>query len=657
VKKGADALITFINVLLNSLTISYLISNFRLCYKPGCTLDPLKQTAMKTNYLFQTFILALLLIFMSPFQTNAQTAHWWQDWKKYESNPTLEKPGTFFHSVLYEDDTYKMWFSVLGHGIGYAESSDGLSWNVYDTVVIPGGSMGRWDHRRWVTTVLRVDDTLRMWYMGATPKCAFRVGYAYSIDGFTWKLRSLPVLTEGDTGDWDENNTGVPRVYHDGSTYHMYYDNDWQSIGYANSTDGISWNKYFDNPVIKRKEGSWYEYMIESGGLVMHNDTLRMFFTGGFGTGSRLGYAWSIDYINWTVEGDNLGFAMDVGDEHDWDGAAIRHGSVIHHDNRYKMWYLGANPEQGFPVGIGYAEACITACLEDGYTFSDQMQIDTFTYNNLCCAHIGGDVIINGENIANLSGLDNVMTIDGDLVIYDNNVLEDLSGLEGLRIIKGDVKIMNNPQLTDLKGLEYLEEIHGDLLINGNAKLLNLSSLSALTLLDGELTIRANTSLSSLEGLDKLAPASIHGLEIKYNPALSYCHVNSICQYLIETGAAVSVKNNDDGCQNPEEVRQACPPPVGIEGVNQVHQFSIHPNPFANHLSVEYYLQKPTMVEVSILDLLGQKILTVTQSKPEGKQVAQIDTSPLRTGIYLCEIRMVLSNGEVRKVVNRIIKY
>ena len=135
-------------------------------------------------------------------------------------------------------------------------------------------------------------------------------------------------------------------------------------------------------------------------------------------------------------------------------------------------------------------------CLPEGITFTIQEEIDSFQINYPNCTEIEGDVAIYGDDITNLDGLSNVITIGGTLQI-GNNI--QWSGA--------------NPVLISLGGLGNLSAVGGDLLILGNDILVDLSGLVSLTSISGSLRIGdwwntwpcANLSLLSLDGLDNLA--------------------------------------------------------------------------------------------------------------------------------------------------------
>ena len=92
-----------------------------------------------------------------------------------------------------------------------------------------------------------------MWYQTHTDALS-DIGYATSTDGISWtKQPGNPVLSAGPEGAWDGEKVADPNVLFDGTTYHMWYaGNDgsgWQ-IGYATSTDGVTWTKSPSNPVL-----------------------------------------------------------------------------------------------------------------------------------------------------------------------------------------------------------------------------------------------------------------------------------------------------------------------------------------------------------------------------------------------------------------------
>jgi predicted GH43/DUF377 family glycosyl hydrolase len=115
--------------------------------------------------------------------------------------------------------------SITTWKIGYAESSDGVNW-IRDTVnnpVLDVGSPGQWDAVGvGKPSVVGIGDSLYMWYFGSN---GGSTGLAVSKDGRTnWTKCPYPVLVSGASGgNWDAVNTCVGTVLRVEDTLHMWY--------------------------------------------------------------------------------------------------------------------------------------------------------------------------------------------------------------------------------------------------------------------------------------------------------------------------------------------------------------------------------------------------------------------------------------------------
>ena len=127
------------------------------------------KTKSNINLLFMGLIVFTFITVNSSAQLN---------WVKYEGNPIIEGNAgqwdqrIWYPVVIHEDGLFKMWYCgwqwpIDTRQIGYAESTDGITWVLNDDPVIPSGAPGAWDFRRLPGTVLRINDTLRMWYTGS----------------------------------------------------------------------------------------------------------------------------------------------------------------------------------------------------------------------------------------------------------------------------------------------------------------------------------------------------------------------------------------------------------------------------------------------------------------------------------------------------------
>ncbi len=179
------------------------------------------------------------------------------------------------------------------------------------------------------------------------------------------------------------------------------------------------------------------------------------------------------------------------------------------------------------------------------------------------CSEIEGDVLIHGNDITNLNGLSVIISIGGNLHIggiigTSNNSLISLQGLENLTTIGGSLEITNNSALITITGLNNLSSIGAGLMIHANNALENINGLNGLINVGGPISIGYCGGLTTIQELGSIDPASISDLAIYENGQLSECAIENICNYLTSPNGVVSIYNNSDGCQNPQEIANIC---------------------------------------------------------------------------------------------------
>jgi len=319
-------------------------------------------------------------------------------WEKYDDNPVFGKEDTTYWVhwlrspvVIYDDYLLKMWISGKAVGvpsqIGYGESDDGIEWELSEDPVVPSGDPGEWDRHKDPGCVIRINDTLKMWFSGSSDGFQLNssIGYAWSVGDNEWNVYSDPVMEHSDPGWWDETGVIHPKVHFDGNTYHMWYHGwgglglyDPGMIGYATSTNGIDWNKYILNPVLNLgPPGSFYYTWVLPSCVMFHDNEYKMWFTGwdGFDPSPmryfRSGYATSPNGTDWTVQ-NNLQPVLDVGEPDDWDARAARAPSVLIHEGQYMMWYEGDGYDLDWP-NIGFADGGYVGFLDK--LLSDEEEI------------------------------------------------------------------------------------------------------------------------------------------------------------------------------------------------------------------------------------------------------------------------------------------
>ncbi|HEY9115011.1 MAG TPA: T9SS type A sorting domain-containing protein, partial [Bacteroidales bacterium] len=283
-------------------------------------------------------------------------------------------------------------------------------------------------------------------------------------------------------------------------------------------------------------------------------------------------------------------------------------------------------------------------CLPYGnYYFLTQSEIDNFQANFPGCNDLKGNVQIKGNDITSLEGLSQLTSVEGNLNIYDNPYLTNLSGLNTLSTIGSSLNIFQNSMLTNLEGLNSLNSIGLKLYIDKNNSLTSLSGLDNLQSILGSLYIgtwnndTSNPILADISALANIDGDSIGYLFISGNYSLSECAIKSICEYLAINYYA-DIWMNGEGCNNQEEVEQACL--VSVENIFEEKTILLFPNP-ANKTVTIAYKNGLTISEVTIYNQTGQKVY---RGIPENNT---LDISKLQPGMYVVEV--ATKEGNLRK--------
>jgi predicted GH43/DUF377 family glycosyl hydrolase len=303
------------------------------------------------------------------------------NWTKYEGNPVLT-PGTsgtwddeFVQTpeVLLIDGVFHMWYAGYDgrlNQIGHATSVDGMIWaKDTENPVLTTGENGKWDYGNVIepSVLIDSDSVYHMFYSGGV-QFEWSTGYAYSMDGKNWiKYDSNPVLTPGSDGSWDDTFTGLACVFFnaDSTGFNMWYTGggtaaveDWD-IGYASASlepvpFDITWYKYPSNPVYQGKSGEFDSNSSFHPAIIVYDNQYHMWYSGydGQGNGSRVGYAVSEDGISWERHPDPV---LVTGSGSSWDNFSVQQPTVLFDGTTWHMWYTGINISGLASRQIGYA--------------------------------------------------------------------------------------------------------------------------------------------------------------------------------------------------------------------------------------------------------------------------------------------------------------
>ena len=309
-----------------------------------------------------SFVLLVCLTTMLVAQIEPEFG---QIWHKSDLNPVFVNEGdpegwnnggtSGFPDghALWDGENYRLYFtcesgdSYYSIGLFISPHLDSL-WVEYENNPVFAPDPTIWDSLAVMTPhVIKDGDIYKMWYSARIEGGNRHIGYAESSDGIDWDRLSTPVLSPVPGSDWESVNMVSPCVIKENDTsYTMWYNAGdgwiWQ-IGVAHSSDGINWTRPPDNLVIENEPGwsnSWVRFP-----LVLRTEShYTMWFTSS--RGNTLTYpgmietAVSIDGVNWQRD-ELFNPVLPAGIAGAWDERAPLVAGVFLVDGYYKMLYLG----------------------------------------------------------------------------------------------------------------------------------------------------------------------------------------------------------------------------------------------------------------------------------------------------------------------------
>jgi predicted GH43/DUF377 family glycosyl hydrolase len=323
------------------------------------------------------FLSALVFLPQFSYASNGQ-------WVKYLGNPVVSPTPMVLTTstgawdsayvvsprVLYDGAIYRMWFNggnMSGFtGIGYATSTNGITWTEHSGPVLVPSRNGAWDSASVeVGSVLWNGTLFLMWYRGtnSTINQAGAVGITYSKDGVTWnKFAKNPVLSASDI---DRGYIASPYVIKTELTYTMWYVGrnasstkppSYSRILYATSYDGIQWMKAPD-PVLTPSSdlSAWDSGSVYSPSVYFNGTTFGLWYSGlsQEHTVPQIGLATSPDGKTWVRS--SLNPVLSPGTDSSWDSAGVEQPNVVVGPGGYLLYYDGLSQNEGGRIGLAQA--------------------------------------------------------------------------------------------------------------------------------------------------------------------------------------------------------------------------------------------------------------------------------------------------------------
>ena len=282
---------------------------------------------------------------------------------KYSNNPVLgnEKTGVLFDPyVIYINNEFYMYVSNRSKkAIEVYKSSDGINWQD-GQVVLENNLNSGWEEDVNRCCIIYQDGKYKMWYTGQANKMS-NIGYAESEDPYNFKrIQQRPVLIH--EGKYEKDAVMNPYVIYDKETkmYKMWYaageNYEPDVIAYAESKDGLQWEKYERNPIYTAShiDGQYDSYKV-GGCEVKHiNDFYYMFYIGytDINTACIMCAKSSNGITDWEkISEKPLIISSDYGFDKD-----ACYKPTIYYDvknDKISIWYNGRNESNEY-IGLAY---------------------------------------------------------------------------------------------------------------------------------------------------------------------------------------------------------------------------------------------------------------------------------------------------------------
>ncbi|MFK5971919.1 MAG: hypothetical protein QM485_01430 [Flavobacteriaceae bacterium] len=225
--------------------------------------------------------------------------------------------------ILKEEDTYHMWYTGFGSestslSLGYATSSDGVSWTRYaDNPIFD---------ENWTEDmmVLKVDGTYHMFAEGKDD-IAHRLS---SLDRIHWTDHGSLDIRKFDGSPLSKGPYGTPTVWQENEIWYLFYERGDLGIWLATSEDLKVWTNIQDDPVIEMGPEPYDQYGLAVNQIIKYKGWYYAYYHGtAFEDWSEwsTNVAASSDLVHWKKYGQNP-----IMGENTSSGILVSIGSIFH---------------------------------------------------------------------------------------------------------------------------------------------------------------------------------------------------------------------------------------------------------------------------------------------------------------------------------------